>query len=631
MVTMRCLKIILLCLMVQSFAAACKPRREKTSSDVEQIFAADLIEGGWRVSGVNFSETPYLIALENGCSGFVIDWKNQYAMTAAHCHPVEKMPIYWGAVSSNNFKQQVFDRRIVPAQISEIIESSRPAELDYAIFKFTSDYDFSPLVGTEAVVSSAANNLSIMLQRGKTLPNAPDSWVYMTGYPSDKYAQSQITTSKCHVQSTPTLTKLQSTFKPQWTKLMNAWEAPDSVYKKDPRYPGMRECFRDMAIANNERFFYDCSVYGGNSGGPIYYRGPKTARSVVIGLPRTYYPDPEDEDSNNSKFDKCIDDYGDTFFKPIVSDTKKDYPYLYYKTSYTWNKEWDSSVRNPDPNADVTVYPSAIPMVNIVKTSSFFKEHLEYWSENATGLVKTEITVDRILDPKAYAQAEQQKKDVEAAALEAKRLSAAKAAQEAADLAQAEAQRKADEKKRIIEQRMAREANEAEAERNRKALAEASRPKITRLPAQTTKPQVLKPSPEESAVRARETLPELVDTKADSVPVVNLAPKMEENVYFQKDVRNLNIRCDDTNKQLEYFSYYISPKGFYYTQVAFEKDLKLTEPKRVDGESHSYIAKRLGLSRGNVKTLSAPDVVAIYVLTQRVPSNYCSCPNCNNR
>ena len=111
-------------------------------------------------------------------------------------------------------------------------------------------------------------------------------------------------------------------------------------------------------------FAHDCSVYGGNSGGPLL------RKDIVWGMPATYFIEPS-QTNGTGAYESCYEKYWDLFFKPILNSDKPQASEE-YKDKFS---DWDQLDRNSE---DISRFPRAIPVHLIVEKSAFLKDHPEY-------------------------------------------------------------------------------------------------------------------------------------------------------------------------------------------------------------------------------------------------------------
>lgn len=529
-------------------AASCKPRQQDTSS-AKQLFAER-----WREIGINTAEVPFIIALENGCSGFVLDWEDKIAMTAAHCEPEETQKVYFQASSTHDLEGQVARGEAYHGIIQNILAKRVQGELDYVVFNFSSNHSFKDLIGTEAVLLDDEQKFGELL--------ANKTQIYMTGYPSDvapptvknqsvknQYADSRLSRSRCNVRSEIRLTPRAAANKEDWKKLIAAWEAPDTPEYPNPyrangkEYSDMRACYPEVASGNNGRFYYDCSVYGGNSGGPIYYIDPVTQRAVVIGLPTTFKRGPQSKIDDAKDFADCNAKYVDKYFKPIIGAAA--YPLVTKEDKNTPSatipatRNWENSSRQDD----YRTFPTAAPVTRMISASPFFTRHTELWASNAksTEAIQGDIKEAEALKEKARLDAialEKKQAEVEKARI-ARLIADAFAKQQEAEIKRIEkkAMLKAKAEKENAE-RLERENKENEELRQ----MEANLQKATIIKKKMPEPIVVK---EEVQNDERSVPPRSTNPAADIPEVIettNLDRTML-NMFFQTNVRNLNVWC----------------------------------------------------------------------------------------
>lgn len=331
------------------FASACKFHSNESS--VKQIFSDA------RRETISSTEVPYMLAVNSKCSGFIIDHEKRIAITATHCDVAKKSPICFGQEQLINFEEQ--KSVTCPKHggyISEIIESSSHLDFDYVIFRYEFDNPVTSI--GQSVRLNGERNLESLLN-GKTELN-------MIGYPGDPDQQSRLTRSRCRVRTSTLHHDELGEFSFQVKKLYNDFQSKLSEKPDLLKDPDLNEaitiCFQealDKAHQYRPSFKTDCSVYGGNSGGPILIEASK----VVIGMPSSYLLKPTMEQSDSEI--SCTDyfrPYGIKFPTPPSSDPK---------VAHQWNKLDRNS-------SDLSNFPTAIPMHLIVDHSEFLKNNPQY-------------------------------------------------------------------------------------------------------------------------------------------------------------------------------------------------------------------------------------------------------------
>jgi len=124
--------------------------------------------------------------------------------------------------------------------------------------------------------SQKIGNLSLTHQSFK-----PGTKLKMIGYPSDPERKGQLTvTENCWIQSDKSPDFVESLTPEENQKRQNAYEE----FKK--RTAGSKDTSELRARLSVEHENHNCSVYGGNSGGPIIIDGTRT----VVGIPSAYWP-----------------------------------------------------------------------------------------------------------------------------------------------------------------------------------------------------------------------------------------------------------------------------------------------------------------------------------------------------
>jgi hypothetical protein len=299
------------------------------------------------------------MAFENRCTAFVLDAQKHIAMTAKHCSPLVGDKVCFGA-KDLNWANDPTANCLTFGWLAEVLGESPQAQLDYVIFRFDTAQP-SPQMGSVKLIANDV--LSTLALNGTPIA--------MAGYPADSYREKMFTESRCRVRSG----LADDPYRADYLGLIQFWESgstqlpgatvPGTKSKAQPLaaerdYPAMRNACYTIGIGPLDRplFFEDCSVFGGNSGGPIVLAGKR----LVIGMPRTYYPEKPFQS-------QCYKDYWDKFFKP------------YYRTPmpepHTFDN-WDKLDRNAIRLND---FPTAIPMHVIVENSGYLKTHPEYTEE----------------------------------------------------------------------------------------------------------------------------------------------------------------------------------------------------------------------------------------------------------
>lgn len=319
---------------------ACK--KTSTTSSIQQIFTQQQ-----RVDASS-ETTGFLAAIESGCAAFVIDETAGIAMSADHCHVKVNDRVCFDAKHASDAAETWVTQCAYRGKVQEIIELGN-GSLDYVIFRFSlleKPRPFNPML-----LSKSPDLLKTLLQSKDVIS--------MTGYPGDEYAQGFKTTSWCRVRSDRSVVNY-AEYKLMLTKLRSTWR-DDQKYNRHRDFGKMvQECSHMMDLHadyvssdHQTVFHHDCSVYGGNSGGPIYtlVRGVR----VAIGMPQTYSSDPNVDAG-------CLE-YWDTFFRPILNTD----PWV--------DRNWNAYDRE---SATIEELPYAVPMHLIVKQSKFLKAHPKY-------------------------------------------------------------------------------------------------------------------------------------------------------------------------------------------------------------------------------------------------------------
>lgn len=207
-----------------------------------------------------FEEAQSIVYMNSGCTGFFIKNKNNkpYIMTARHCYnynfenECQRGLIYLYTVGK--------DRKARVGKCQKVIASSK---LDDAVIfeaEFEADFKFP--------------NTAYSLV-GKEVPSC--SKVELIGFPSDPQRQGRLTVSEnC------------------WTQPGNTHHA-DQMFNDPSKEQESAEDLREFWAQNPELLnqltslsihpgYYNCSVYGGNSGGPLKLKD----QQIAIGLPFQY-------------------------------------------------------------------------------------------------------------------------------------------------------------------------------------------------------------------------------------------------------------------------------------------------------------------------------------------------------
>jgi hypothetical protein len=331
--------------------------RPQGNSDSKQVFTDA------QRQSINHEEAPYILRLANQCTAYIIDKTLFIAITADHCGPELNMPVCFGA---NTISDQSCS---YAATITELLEDKTKVpqadveELDYTVFKFQfsgaipANMKALKLSGSEAILTKAVN---------EKMPLA------LVGYPGDNFQNGALTRSDCVARA-----GMQLEVDPENDKLIKAWEA-DAKYKGDPEYAQMRQA---CAHVNNEpkrfrpSFIADCSVYGGNSGGPLKFAD----HDIALGMPATYLPSPQTPVPEGD----CLEKYWDKFFKPLTNSVTKEQVIAEGKKQ---RENWDKLDRSTtDMNVIKATFPREIPLHLIVEKSPFFLSNPQYVVKDIPG------------------------------------------------------------------------------------------------------------------------------------------------------------------------------------------------------------------------------------------------------
>jgi V8-like Glu-specific endopeptidase len=336
-----------------STAAACKDRQEE--SKVHQIFydAKDGERGDVsQRQAAKSGEFPFAISVGNKCAGFLISPEFDIAMTANHCQIKVNDPVCY---ADDALKDTICAN---PGLVSEILESSKSYLYDYSIIKISW---VDPLPNNARHLQLEAFDTISALKKGL-------GQLKLVGYPADKYAKGLLTVSHCQVRAGVNEARhLKQDIRN--AQLLNQWQA-ETIYYQDPEYDLMREkCY----TFNKERrtFRADCSVYGGNSGGPLIDANSGRA----IGLPATYYPE-------KALQSQCYKAYWQKFFWPIwypndATGQFKSPP----EPKNSWADKWDNLDRETSAIEDI---PEFIPIFEIVQTSEYLRANAEKFDLSPT-------------------------------------------------------------------------------------------------------------------------------------------------------------------------------------------------------------------------------------------------------
>ncbi len=207
-----------------------------------------------------FDEAKSIVYMSSGCTGFFVKNKNNkpYIMTARHCYnynftqQCQKGLIYLYAISEDHTPHI--------GRCQNIIASS--ALDDAVIFEAQFEKEFYPpldsysLAGTEAPTCSKAE---------------------LIGFPADPERQGRFTVSEnCWTQPSDSLHAEYMFTDPD--KEQEAIEDTRKYWEENP------DLLAQLTSLSIKPGYHNCSVYGGNSGGPLKLAGQK----IAIGLPFQY-------------------------------------------------------------------------------------------------------------------------------------------------------------------------------------------------------------------------------------------------------------------------------------------------------------------------------------------------------
>jgi hypothetical protein len=260
----------------------------------------------------------------------------------------------------------VNNKQVCPTEmvITKIIEESRYGDMDYVIFK----YDIVDNAGKVTTVGREKMENVRVLGSLKQLGDlyANKTTINLTGYPGDEYANGSLTHSWGTVRSEVRESTWYRLNKANWDKLQAGWDANPTKYKADPvRYQEMLDCLPyriRFTVTDPWVFYFDASVYGGNSGGPIYYLDEITKEPIVIGFPSTYLRKPSPAAASSAP--DCFDAFAPEFIAPILGPN-----YAPNLGSGVGQSAWNEQDR---AKTALHFLPAAIPMPMIVQKSKFF-------------------------------------------------------------------------------------------------------------------------------------------------------------------------------------------------------------------------------------------------------------------
>lgn len=336
--------------------------REGTPSESKQIF---LDQQRYLVEP---TQAPFIISVNAGCTGFILDTAKKIAVSAQHCGVTQASQICFLQSRLRGDDWKISSCQYEGA-VAEIIEASPVAELDYVIFRY--EFTKTEPKGLRSVRLAKQDFLQTLHKDQRRLK--------MLGYPGDAYQRTRLTSSSCLVRD-PSISTLASQTPPE------AQQASDAIIKAwedDKRYSG-RDDYRDMReacffIASSHlklrpTFKEDCSVYGGNSGGPILIENSQ----IVIGMPASYYPQPDpNRKVNLSVANTCYDKYWDVYFQPYWG--QRPAPSVQDQSvEIARGKIWDKLDRQ---SSDLSDFPTAIPMHLVVESSKFLRTNQQYLAD----------------------------------------------------------------------------------------------------------------------------------------------------------------------------------------------------------------------------------------------------------
>lgn len=354
--------------------ASCKPiKKSQPESSVQGLFTER--------QRIDESTQPSLypiMALAEGCTGFVLETRPfsltdqttvGTAVTAAHCKIEAGSKLCLNASNGQQAEDLKTCEGTMSARIDDqpvirtfhkgtVTDVSNYLLQDFTLFRFSlekplrDNYPHYFRLGRHNYVNSIFND---------SRPG-PGTMLNLIGYPADKEARERRMRSFCHVRSP--LLPISSGNSERFFKIHRALNA---FRDREPQaYRAADEaCDLDSlrALGISFGFFYDCSTYGGNSGGPIYFLDKRRV-PVVIGISHSSMQNPED-------FAQCEVFWTSHVRKYLVAAGVEKVPERRFQGMENWDRlSRDSSV------TPITDYALASPMYYVVKYGTELAEEL---------------------------------------------------------------------------------------------------------------------------------------------------------------------------------------------------------------------------------------------------------------
>lgn len=314
-------------------------------------------------------EYSYLLSLESGCVGFIIDSQKKIGMTADRCMPKAGSRICHGASSSLwAVSSESASHCPHPGRVVSQLEVSTIGVLDYVVFEFELETRGQTFKLSELKLAGQDFTYELLSR---------ESYIEVVGYPLRDNNTANLTSHLCRVKTKVDHGLEYKTFSDIMIKYWELGKYPDWVSeenrsKKKPlatslnqRYLKMRQSCQSLVNQNPFSFLSftsDCQVSTGNIGSPLIYKG------VVVGMPRTFQP-PKKYDVQTDPSQVCYQ-YLDPFFSSLKGNSFK---------TMNFQAIWYDYDRG-----DVTYSkpPSHTPMHILVRQSPFFQNHPQYISRN---------------------------------------------------------------------------------------------------------------------------------------------------------------------------------------------------------------------------------------------------------
>lgn len=364
----------------------CKPRRELSEEKhiiVSKTRGGDRHDGRFTVENPA-AQFPFILISETGCTSFIIDVEKGYALTAFHCSIIDvtdktKSPVILKPKLCYDLKQDIkkdlydnLDFCKYPAKITQVLDYSIRDEgpnggSDFILYKYEWTGPVKPIA--RAIKISSSRDDLLVARQGK-LP------IQLVGYPADNIQQAKLTRSECVVKSDLS----QSAKMRERLALLSQFNPPNP---KNSQVPAEQVCFDYFADffgisvgfvgdISQTRFTTDCSVWGGNSGGPyiVNWQG----EWIALGMPATYIPDkkrnPADEanlESYRKKFAEnkytCKSVYDRDFRSALGPEPWNEIEEIFSTTSSYALPETDTA----------RFLPKGIPLADQIQSSTFLK------------------------------------------------------------------------------------------------------------------------------------------------------------------------------------------------------------------------------------------------------------------